>query len=216
MKLIGGPPRFGSSVGETRSFENWHRLSRGLPNEQEEAQLKTELNWLQAEARQELARLGNAEQQRRAAIQKQIQELVKQSFIGGFIPLEVQTKTIGLRKDERVAWESTACRLKQRFSNGVPYWDTDGVGMLVVTDQRVIFRADTGAMWSKPLAKLLSANYEYIRDQGVCVLWIDGQQKPIGFAGVTTSGEVSVSNNTFPLKLTTHDLREVLQSRCGG
>lgn len=216
MKLVGGPAPFDGSVGETKSAENWHRLSRGLPSTREEAKLEAELDSLQAEAQQELARLNKAEEQRRAGIAKQIQDLVKQSFIGGFIPLEVQTKNIGLRKDERVAWESGACRLKQRSSNGVPYWDSDGMGMLLATDQRVIFRADTGAMWSKPVARLLSADHEYLRGQGVCVLWIDGQQEPIGFAGVRTSGTVTVGNNTFPLELTSHDLHEVLQSRCGG
>jgi serine/threonine protein kinase len=216
MKLIGGPPPFDGSVGETKSAENWQRLSRGLPSKKEEAALEAELNSLQAEALLERAHLSKAEEQQRAGIAKQIQDLVKQSFIGGFIPLEVQTKSIGLRKDEHVAWESGACRLKQRSSNGVPYWDSDGTGMLLVTDQRVIFRADTGAMWSKPVAKLLSADHDYIRDQGICVLWIDGQQKPVGFAGVTTSVTVTVGNNTFPLELTSHDLREMLQSRCGG
>ena len=35
--------------------------------------------------------------------------------------------------------ETPAFRLKQRTSNGVPYWDSDGVGILVVTDNDVIF-----------------------------------------------------------------------------
>ena len=72
-------------------------------------------------------------------IEEQIQDLVKQSFIGGFVTLGLQATSIGLKKNERVAWESAAFRLKQRSSNGVPYWDDDGVGILVVTDQRVIF-----------------------------------------------------------------------------
>ena len=113
-------------------------------------------------------------------------------------------------------WETGACRLKQRSLNGVPYWEGDGVGIVVVTDQRVIFRADTGAMWSKPVTKLLSANHEYLGDQGMCVLWIDGQKKPVGFAGVSTTGTFSVGDTAIPIQLTTHDLREVIQSRCGG
>jgi hypothetical protein len=90
------------------------------------------------------------------------------------------------------------------------------VGVLVITDQRVIFRADTGAMWSKPVAKLLSANHEYVGDQGICALWIDGQQKPVGFAGVDAPGTFSIANRTFSIQLTSHDLREVIQGRCGG
>ena len=150
------------------------------------------------------------------AVEKQIQELVKQSFIGGLISPGLQTKSILLKKDERVAWETAAFRLKQRTSNGVPYWDSDGVGILVVTDQRVIFRADTGAMWSKPVTKLLSANHEYTNGQNICVLWIDGQQKPVAFGSVEATGTVSMGNVTFSIQLTSHDLREVIQSRCGG
>jgi len=80
----------------------------------------------------------------------------------------------------------------------------------------MIFRADTGAMWSKPFSKLLSANHEYIRESGICVLWIDGQQRAVAFAGVGTTGTVSIGDTTFQIQLTTHDLREVLQGRCGG
>ena len=134
-------------------------------------------------------------------IEKQIQDLVKQSFIGGFITLGLQTTSIGLKKDERVVWETPACRLKQRTSNGVPFWESDGVGMLVVTDQRVIFRADSGAMWSKPVTKLLSANHEYIGDQGICVLWIDGQQKPVAFAAVSDTRRSRSGTRRFRLSL---------------
>jgi len=227
MKLFGGPPKHAGSAGQSRSFGNWHRLARNLPSEEEEADLRRDLTWLEAEQREEASRLLRAEHERRIAlerqhqqqkfgIEKQIQELVKQSFIGGFITLGLQTTTISLKKDERVVWETAGCRLKQRTSNGVPFWESDGMGILVVTDQRVIFRADTGAMWSKPVTKLLSANHEYIRDQGICVLWIDGQQKPLAFGAVRAMGTVSIGDVTFPIELTSHDLREVLQSRCGG
>jgi len=227
MKLVGGPPTPTASVGQSRSFGDWHRLARNLPSEEEEAGLRGELTRLESERKEELARLLRAEQERRTAIErqlreqragieKQLEDLAKQSFIGGFIPLALQTTSIGLRKDERVLWESSACRLKQRTSNGVPFWESEGAGMLAVTDQRVIFRADSGATWTKAVAKLVSANHEYLSDRGICVLWIDGQQKPVAFAAFGLSLAVSVGGTTLPIQLTSHDLREVLQSRCGG
>ena len=227
MKLLAGPPQHTSSMGQSRSFVNWHRLARRLPSEEDEALLRIELTSLESDKRKELARLLHAEQEQRAAIERQLlerksgiegqlQDLVKQSFIGGFIALGPQYTSVGLRKNERVVWETPACRLKQRTSNGIPFWESDGVGVLVVTDQRVIFRADHGAMWSKPFAKLLSANHEYIRDQGVCVLWIDGQQKPVAFAGICATRTLSIADVSVSIQLTSHDLREVLQSRCGG
>jgi hypothetical protein len=227
MELVAGPPQHSNAVGQSRSFGNWHRLARSLPSEEEEADLRTELTGLDSEKRKELARLLHAEQERQAAIEKklrerrsgiekQLQALVKQSFIGGFITLGLQSASIGLRKSEGVVWETPACRLKQRTSNGVPFWDTDGVGVLVVTDQRVIFRANNGAMWSKPVAKLLSANHEYLGDQGMCVVWIDGQQKPVAFVAADATGTYSIADITVSIQLTSHDLREVLQGRCGG
>jgi transposase-like protein len=216
LGFVGGPARYNTWVGESRSFEDWHRRARNLPSEQDEAELKRELGLLQAEKQKDLAHLNKAEQERRAGIEKQIQELLKQSFIGGFIGPAFQTTSIGLKKNERVLWETAAFRLKQRSSDGVPFWAGDGVGIIVVTDQRVIFRADTGAVWSKPVSKLLSVNHEYIRDHGVCVLWFDGQQKPVAFGGVDTTGTPSIGGTTFPIQLTSHDLREILQSRCGG
>ena len=227
MKLVSGPPTCAGSVGQTRTFGNWHRLARNLPSEEEEAKLRKELDYLTYKSKEETSMLVKAEQERRialerqqqerkAAIEKQIQELAKQSLIGGFVNLGLQTTSIALKKDERVVWETAGFRLKQRTSNGVPFWESDGMGMLVVTDQRVIFRADTGAMWSKPVTKLLSANHEYIGDQGICVLWIDGQQKPVAFGKVRAMRTVSIGDVTFSIELTSHDLREVLQSRCGG
>ncbi len=227
MKLVGGPPKYRNFVGQSRSFGNWHRLARNLPSEEEEADLRSELTRLESEKKEELARLLYAEQERRTAterqlreqkagIEKQLQDLVKQSFIGGFITLGLQTTSIGLKKDERVVWESPACKLKQRTSNGVPFWESEGVGTVVVTDQRVIFRADSGATWTKSVTKFVSANHEYLSDQGICVLWIDGQQKPVAFAAFGPTLTFSIGNTTFPVQLTSHDLREVLQSRCGG
>jgi len=227
MKLVGGPPTHTASVGQSRSFGNWHRLARNLPSEEEEADLRSELTWVESEKKEEVARLLYAEQERRTAIEKQLrerragiekqlQDLVKQSFIGGFITLGLQSTSIGLKKDERVVWETPACKLKQRTSDGVPFWESEGTGMLVVTDQRVIFRAESGATWTKPVTKLVSAAHEYLRDQGICVLWIGGQQKPVAFAGFSPTLTISIGNTTFPVQLTSHDLREVLQSRCGG
>jgi serine/threonine protein kinase len=227
MKLVGAPPKYGSSVGQSRSFGNWHRLERILPSEEEEADLRRDLTELEAMKQDEAFRLlktgldrriaiERQRQERKAGIEKQIQELVKRSFIGGFIPLGLQTTSILLKKDERVVWETAAFRLKQPTSKGVLFWESDGVGMLVVTDQRVIFRVDTGAMWSTPMTKLLSANHEYFRDQGMCVLWIYGRQKPVAFGGVQATATVSIAGVTYPIELTSHDLREVIQSRCGG
>ena len=227
MKLVSGPLQHITLTGQTRTFGNWNRLARGLPSEEEEAYLQAELTRLEARRKEQLALLIRAEQERRVAIErqlrerrtgieKQLQDVVKQSFIGGFITLGLQTNSIALKKGERVVWETAACRLKQRTSNGVPYWDTDGVGVLVVTDQRVIFGTDNGAMWSKPVAKLLSANHDYIGDQGICALWIDGHQKPVGFAGVDATGTFAIADRSFSIQITSHDLREIIQGRCGG
>ena len=42
MKLVSGPPTCPGSVGQTRTFGNWHRLVRNLPSEEEEAKLHGE------------------------------------------------------------------------------------------------------------------------------------------------------------------------------
>ena len=57
-------------------------------------------------SRNEEPRLRDNIRERKAGIEKQIQDLVKQSFIGGFITLGLQTTSIGLKKDERVVWET--------------------------------------------------------------------------------------------------------------
>jgi transposase-like protein len=225
MKWVSGPPSHHNLIGQTRSFGDWHRLARGLPGEEEETQLRENLKLLETKKREQEASELRAEQERSIAIERQYRErraqtekqltnLVKQSFIGGFITLGLQTARLSVKRNERVLWESAAYRLKQRTSNGVPFWEGDEAGILVVTNQRVMFRADSGAIWSKTVNKLFSADHAYIGDQGICVLWIEGQQKPVAFGAVSATGTLSIGDMIFPIELTSHDLREVLHNRC--
>jgi serine/threonine protein kinase len=216
MKLIAGSSKLSLCLGETRTFEDWHRWSRELPTQNEEEQLKKELSRLETQKQQELLRLSKVEQDRRCALEKKVQDLVKQSFIGGFINLGLTTHSVSLKRDERVVWESGTVKLKQRTSNGIPYWETDASGTLVVTEQRIIFRSDIGTMWSKPLTKLLGANHEYLGNHGITVIWIEGNQKPVAFGAPPTSATATIQGHSVPIELTSHDLREVLHSRCGG
>ena len=171
---------------------------------------------MKAEQERKIARDDNSRNERPPS-RSRWGELAKQSLIGGFVNLGLQTASIALKKDERVVWETPGCKLKQRTWDGVPLWESDGVGTLVVTSQLVMFRADTGAMWTKPFTKLLSTNHEYIRDQGICVVWIDGQQKPVAFAGVRSHRGGFHGDASLAVEDEQHGPRsESFEARCCG
>jgi hypothetical protein len=248
MKLVGGPPSWADMLAQTRSFRNWHRLARNLPNEDEEASLRKELARLDEQHKDETSRLIKAAEERRTAIEherqertagieRRVHELVKQSFLEGFIAFELENVTISPYPDERVDWESVVCLVRHQISHGGAIWESYMVGFLVVTDRRVIFQPETGETWSIPLQALLAAEYapasirgwlgftggvprhEYLtgrplREQGICLLSVDGLDAPVVFGPAWAMRRVRIGDRTFPLELTCHDLWQVFQGRC--
>jgi len=216
FRLIGAPRSHNHLVGEAYTFVDWHRRSRSLPTQGEEQDLKKELAHLREEKKREIYHLGEDVRRKKAVLEQQLQGLAKQSFIGAFVPLALQTDTITIKKEERVVWEGSALKLKQRTRNGNLYWDNDGAGILVVTNQRLIFRDNSGSMWSKPLSKLLGTNHEYVSGDGIVACWFDSQQKPVGLLSLSVKAEASFGDQNFSFELTSQDLKEVLDAHSRG
>jgi len=216
MKLVGGPPNYSKCVGETRSLEDWHRLLRNLPSEQEEDQLKKELTKLQVQKQEELARFDKAEIKRKEALSSQLHNLVKESVIAGLFPVELPTKEFPLKRDEWIVWAGVSLKLKQRRLDGVPYWDLaeDGSGVLVLTSQRLVFLSETGSKWSKHLTGFIGVDHERDKDLGELVVCsLDNQLKPIAFRVPEAPVTYSIGGRDFPFTLTPHDFTEMLRSR---
>jgi len=216
MKLVGGPPNYPHCVGETRSFEDWQRLARNLPSQEEEDRLKKELTKLQALKQDELARFDKAEKKRKADLSSQVDGLVRARVIGGSISVGLQTQGLPLKKGEWVVWEGAALKLKQRRLDGIPCWtsDDDGSGTVILTSQRVIFLSEMGSKWSKQLSGFIGVDHVRDGELGeLVVCWLDNQTKPIALYVPETPVSVSIGGHDFSFNLTSHDFKDILHSR---
>ncbi len=212
LKLVRAPSNFAATVGAAYSFEDWHRAAKGLPSVAEETHLKQKLTQLLAQQNHELARLGKELETKRNTLERQLVDTVKQAFVGGFVPITLQTAGLNLKKDERVLWECSALKLKQRTRSGYQYWDTAGAGSLIVTTLRVLFKESTGGLWSKTLDKVISVNEVGLAgQQSAVVVWIENLQKPLGFAFSPFPGTCTVGTRSFRFDLTPRDLIEVFR-----
>jgi hypothetical protein len=198
-------------VNESTSLENWHRKARGLPTTEEEGTLRNELAVLLRQQQQELEAYNKAQRDRRAQLEKQAVDLVKQSYIGGFIPLGLQTPNVSLKKGENVLWESGATKLKQRSSKGLLYWDTDKSGTLIVTNQRIIFCTSYSLVWTHNLSKVVNVAQENAGGLQVVTVWLDALQKPVGFHVSDVQASATVDSRTFQFNLNAGDLREIIR-----
>jgi hypothetical protein len=146
-------------------------------------------------------------------LEKQVLGLIKQSYIGGFIPLSLQTTAISLKKGENLLWESSAAKMKQQSSGGMLYWNSDESGMLIVTSQRIIFRPEHANLWTRNLSKVVGVEQQPVGSLQVVVIYVDGLQRPVGFYVGDVQATMTFESRTFQFSLDGSDLREILRGR---
>jgi len=199
-------------VKQVYSLEDWHRLVAGVPTSIEEKQLRDELSRLEDMRQKEHKQFRESQKQQRAQAETRLTELLRQSFLAGFVPLPTTNVGVALKQGETVHWHSQAEKLKVRSVQGQQYWDTDGIGSLVVTNQRIYFHAPQESLWQKPLGKVATAEIQRVSSKPILVLQIDGLQKPIGFDAAGLQITVPVDGQTRALSLTVQDLVRLLKS----
>ena|GEM_PF-5972054 len=148
------------------------------------------------------------------SLEKQIGDLIRRSYIEGHHSITLSLITLPLKQDEQVYWESTAIKMKQRTSAGAYFWEKDEDGVLVVTNQRIIFRSPSANLWIRNLPKIISIAIQYLAHLPVLAIWFDGLQKPIGFCIGDHEITFTISPRKFTFTFSEHDLRELLETRC--
>lgn len=213
MKLVVAPAgNLSAHVQRSYTLEDWQRLAAGLPTQSGEHQIRGELARLQVEDQKERARLQQAEQERRKQLDAELTGLLKQSFLDGWISQRLETPGVLLRRNEALRWQSPAHRCKQRSTQGCLYWQLDAAGTLLVTTERVLFQAQGGSLWQKPLSKLLKAEVRDTQRIQLAALHFDGLQKPLAFAIGSLTMDVTVLGQKRSITLTPSDLVALLQA----
>ncbi len=158
-------PALNPYIGTVLPAPDWHRRASGAPTEAEVSELGRELTQLQAQRAAERSQLQQSETKRREAMHDELRSLLKQSVLGGFIPIKRMAtgnsaqwvnqpgRFVVLPLDnaahapvlpsEELRWEVSATKLTLPINpHGPPTsWDREQKGMLTVTTERIFFMA---------------------------------------------------------------------------
>lgn len=200
-------------VGQCLAFGDWHRTARGVPTTAGLRELQLEVIGLEAVRRAETQNHLERVEERRRQIQSELSAVFKHCVLDGLAG-NIGSAPRRLRDGEVVRWQSAAARLKQRTRQGMPYWDIDDEGTLIVSSDRLVFDPSMGGRWERPLTKLNYADKEYVGGQTILVTRFDGRQKPIGFVVPDQEIEVTISGHTRRVTFCIDDFLAVLQQQC--
>jgi len=218
LRLIRAVPEpLSRMLGESRTLSDWHRCAVGVLTSDEEACKRRELCQLLMQQEEEKELFGQAEEERRGRLHSDLITLIKESVLGGFVPLEARGEHLPLNGEERLCWASPATRLKQRINQWLPYWDVESEGRLVITNQRLVFTTPDVRRWQRSLLKLHTARVECIYDSGgsiidILALGFVDLQKPVAFVISEMQVPGSMYGCSYSVRVTLANLVTMLQS----
>ncbi len=163
-------------VNQVLPAPDWHRRANGAPTEAEIIELNRELSRLQETRSLERSQLQAAEARRREGLHDEMRGLLKQSVIGGFIPirrmaagssaqdwvnlagrfvvLQLDTIRTPLRTGEVLRWEMVAQKCTLMTQAGIPAWNREGHGILTISSERVFYTAPNQRLWQAALYEI--------------------------------------------------------------
>ncbi len=155
---------------------DWHRRASGAPTEAEIIELNRELSRLQETRSLERSQLQANEARRREGLHDEMRGLLKQSVIGGFIPIKrmaagssaqdwvtmggrfvvlpLDTIRTPLRAGEVLRWEMAAQKCTLVTQAGIPAWNREGHGVLTITSERVFYTSPNQRLWQAALYEI--------------------------------------------------------------
>lgn len=150
-------------IGTILPAPDWQRRAAGAPTEAEVIELGRELTSLQSQRALERSQLQQSETKRREGLHDELRSLLKQSVLGGFIPIKRMATSntahwvnqpgrfvvlpldnnahTAVQPGEELRWEMPATKMTLIMNpDGTPVtWNRDGKGTLTVTAERVFF-----------------------------------------------------------------------------
>ena len=163
-------------VNQVLPAPDWHRRAAGAPTEAEIIELNRELSRLQETRSQERGQLQVAEARRREGLQGEMRGLLKQSVIGGYIPirrmaagsssqdwvsmggrfvvLQLENIRAPLRNGEVLRWEMPAQKCTLMMQAGNPAWSREGHGVLTISSERLFYKGPNNRLWQAALYEI--------------------------------------------------------------
>lgn len=188
-----GSKTLSSHMQQSFSPDDWQRIGASVSTSRGVDELRTRLAELQETEERELQRLEYDQKARHRQLQDQHAELLKLSFLSGYLQAPQSDPRVRLKSDEKVFWHSGCARLKRRFQQQYHYWDRESTGMLIVTTTRLIYLTNESSQeWA--LSKV-AMQREKLQSVDVLVLWIEKRKTPIGLQVLTTTIELTTTNN---------------------
>lgn len=193
LRLTGIPPgRLAKHTGRKLSLADWQRIAAGVPDSHEEAGCRQQRKRLQTLRDRDTAEWQATQNRHRQNLERELDGLARQSFLEGYLKAAdaVSMQTSG---GEQIRWLSSAVLLRQRTSQGLPYWDTDRQGALMITDNRLVFLDAPGVEhWARPLGKIQRVDIPYLGGQPLLELHFHDLKNPVGFLAAEMALEVMV------------------------
>lgn len=236
LKLVAtGAPALQGREGQSHTLNDWQKIGQGLPSGADATALRTELQRLIARKQAESAQWKAGASAARARAVLEFNELLRQSVIGGHIPIQRVShhapqntpqsgvhitvrggqRRVQLRASEAVLWESPAQLCTVRIERGTMLWSRHSMGAFLVTSERVLFSSpgDTGTLWQKPLRNIASVEMQYVQGASVVLLTSADSDPPVGFELNEVSWDVMVDGETHTLKFAPHELAALLMQK---
>jgi hypothetical protein len=228
-------PELISHIGETYLINDWHRIGLGLPSGADAGALRTERQRLLTQKQNDQMRWQGVQRGQRVALEREFNELLRQSVIGGHIPIERVShhapqnspqsgvhiavrggsRRVQLRASENVLWESPAQLCSVRIERGVPLWSRHSWGSFLVTSERVLFSVpgDTYQLWQKPLRSVASVEMQYVQGAPVVLLTFSDPDPAVGFLLNEVKWDVVVDGETHSLTFAPHEVASLMMQQ---
>ena len=183
--------------------------------------------------------MAQAQARRRGALESELLQLLKQSVLGGFIPIKrmshyapggANNNSAGngsafdsyitlrgsaqrapLRVDEELRWESPARKCSVRVAAGRFQWQRDAAGTLLVTNQRILFHAPAqDILWQRSLEKLQAVEAQSVEGVPVVMMMFQDLRNPVGFEVPDVQWDIVLDDRPYTLTFTARELVELI------
>lgn len=222
-------------LGEVLVLQDWQRRGQMLPIGSEAHAMRAELQALIAQKQTESQHFLQAQGSNAVALENEFIDLLRQSVMGGFIPIQrvasnappqksgtgIHISLAGhargahLRASEQVLWESGAHFCTARIENGVHVWMRGPQGTLLVTSERLIFSVagSDDRPWDRALSKLETVQIQNVQGVSLVATTYRGEAITVGFELGAVRWDIVVDGKSYSLVFTPQELVTLLMQQ---
>jgi hypothetical protein len=201
-------------IGQTMQPADWQRTGSNIPTAAMVEELRSRLSDLEKGERQELDEVARSRATEKQRLLGSIEAAAKDAALMGGISLHPSDARVRLEPGEKLRIECRGFKLKRRTRDGIPYWDVDAEGELVVTNTRVMFLSSAEVdEW--PYSRIVNVDVDSVGRDPLLVLWLDRLKKPIGVHPTGSNLSVQLEGRHWRFNVAFEDVLKVVKRELG-